>query len=214
MIKKWRNMSAGDRLRVQVLIGCLVLFMYAPMYYFSSDRLSEAKRMLHRRQDRIEKRTSLKGVQIGGVTVKAMENRVADLDQKIKDASAALEKINKRFAPLDATDLQQQLMLELSTTAQRAGVHLVSISRKSFRDREAPTTTTSIDPQTGRPMLELTLKARFPALRHFLEALKDLSFHVAVMNVKMSAPNISGDRSAGKVEIDPSLLQVHLVVSE
>ena len=55
MIKKWRNMSSGDQLRVQFLIGCFILIAYAPIYYISSDQLYEAKRMLHRRKDRIEK---------------------------------------------------------------------------------------------------------------------------------------------------------------
>ena len=213
MIKKWRNMSSGDQLRVQFLIGCFILIAYAPIYYISSDQLYEAKRMLHRRKDRIEKRTNIKGVETGGVTIKTMENRVAELDQKLKEASSVLAKVNSRFAPVDATDLQQQLMLELSATAARTGVTSVSISRKNFTRKDTSITTTSVDPVTGRPLLDLTLKARFPALTHFLEALKDLSFHVSVMNVKVYAPNLSSKRSS-EVEIDPSELQVQLVVSE
>ncbi|MFG0250115.1 MAG: hypothetical protein ACF8OB_14600 [Phycisphaeraceae bacterium JB051] len=212
MINKWRNMSTADRRRTQILIGFLILAIYMPMYYISSDKLFEAQRMLNRRKDRIEKRINYKDIDTGGITVKAMQNRVDEVDKKIKQASQTLAQINSHFAPVESTDLQRQIMLEISAAAERTGAHLVAISPRRVARGDDSITRANIDPVTGRPMLDLTLNARFGALLQFLNALNELSYHVAVMHVKLEAPQLPRDRSA--TQVDPSLLQIQLIVSE
>lgn len=195
MIAKWKKMSPGDRLRTQVLIACGLVAIYAPFCLKSSDRYFESVKMLHRRQDRIEKRARLDPVAASGPNVRTMESRIAQAEEHLRETDRTFGRLDARFAPLDSIDAQQRLMLEISTLAERTGVRLQSISRKnSATDAKASSPSMPVDPALGRPVLEIVARARFAALFDFLNGLDGLSYHAAAMNLKLYARDPRAER--------------------
>lgn len=214
MLEKWRKMSPGDRLRVQILILFGLVAVYAPFYVGSSGRLFEAEKMLSRRKDRIEKRASLGKIAGGGPNLRTMENRIGQVEEQLKEVSAAFGKLDARFAPVDSDEVQQKLMLDLSTLAERTGVDLVSISRRGISpEGKATTANAPVDRALGRPLIDVTAKARFGALFNFLNELETLPFHVCVVNLKLYTKDPKNERGSAQGDTSAGELHVQLLMT-
>ena len=185
MIDRWRKMTPGERLRAQVVVGFLVLGLYGLVFYPASySQHAEIEKLISRRKNRIETRTSLENVGQEGRNPKIIEREIAQVEEELKEASQAFHELDMGFAPVESSEVRQQLMLELSNLSARSGIELVSISRKGVSP-EGEVIGPQVDPELGRPLLVLTANAQFGNLMDFLHGLKDLSFYTSVMNIKV-----------------------------
>ncbi|MDP0494990.1 MAG: hypothetical protein Q7Q73_02160 [Verrucomicrobiota bacterium JB024] len=185
MIDKWRKMSAGDRRKFQILIIFGLVGLYAPFYMKSSGQLFEAEKMLHRREDRIEKRASLDGLGADGPNVRTIEGRIEEVDKRLEQVSADLAELNAKLVPVDSNEAQQELMLAVSTRAERTGVRLLTISRINAVSIDPKGLKRSAGKAVERPEMEVTAEARFGELYNFLNALETLSYRVSVTSLKL-----------------------------
>jgi hypothetical protein len=203
VIDRWRELSPGERLQTQALIAFVLVAMYGLVLFpVTHGKYQESKNMLHRRQDRIEKRAGSDDLGHGSINPQVVISKIKKVDEQLKEVTAAFDELDTGFAPVDSSDVRQQLMLEISTLAARTGVELLSVSRKeTVRGNQriiAP-----VDPDLGRPLLVVTANARFGQLLDFLYGLKELSFYVSVMNLKVGALQTKGD--GGALERDLSV---------
>lgn len=190
-LEKWRKMPWAERLKYQGLIGFSLLAIYSLAFYPQTHtRFFEAKKMLSRKADRIEKRASSDDLEkISKANPKAIEKKIEEVEARILEVRSSSNELDIGFAPVDSSDMRQQLQLEISKLAERTGVELVSVARKGFSLKgEEPVA--AIDPELGRPLLTLTANAYFDRLLDFLGGLKELSFHVAVTNLKVYSGDV------------------------
>ncbi|MFQ3224418.1 MAG: hypothetical protein ACI8Z5_000666 [Lentimonas sp.] len=196
MFEKIRNLSQSDLRRLQLLIIFGLIGLYTPFYLHTSERLFDAKKQVSRREDRIEKRTSLDDFESGGPNLRTLANRIKNVTEELSVVSATFEKRYAGFVPVESGDLQQQLMLEISTLAAQTGVKLLSVSRKGSLQQGA----TAVDRALGRPLIDITAKAQFIGLLTFLNDLENLSYHVSVINLKLYSKNPKGESDADRAE--------------
>jgi hypothetical protein len=205
MVEKWRKLSPGERVRVQIVMGFLVLGLYGlTLYPFTRKQFVESGSMLHRRQNRIETRTET--VALGGsANPQAIKRQLEEADKKLQGIKESFNELDTGFAPVDSSDMRQQLLLEISTLAQRTGVELVSVARKGLEGksgsellgsgrRNQPAETdagpAAMDPELGRPLLLVNAMGQYQPLIAFLRGLKDLSFYVSPMQVRLSSRHL------------------------
>jgi hypothetical protein len=213
MIEKWRNMPAGERLRFQLLVAfCLVGVYGLAIYPTSKDKYDRSVMLLNRIKNRAEIQTTVDEMDSGGLSARALENRIEKVGEQLKEVSETLAKLESGFAPVDSADKQQKLMLEISTLAERYGIKLLSISRKRSSPKGQMTTKIPVDPVSGRPFLDVKARAEYGRLLNFLNELKDLSFHVSVMNLKLHDQDPSGDHRT-EADVPSNELYVYLVLS-
>ncbi len=208
MIKKWKKMAPADRIRAQVACVALMLAFYSPLYFYSSGKLFEVDRMLSRRKDRIEKRTSMDQLDGGGVSVRTMENRIAKVETQIEAEWELLNTLDSGFVPMDSVEKQQELMLELSRLAARSGVQLLSVGRRGHSALQP-----YIDSSSGRPLLDIKAIAQYGQLIYFLNGLPELSFHVAVLNVKIDSSDPKAGRRGEAEPLSGGRLYIQLELS-
>lgn len=211
MIARWRTMPRGDRLRVQALIAFGLVAVYAPFCLQSSNRLFEAEKMLHRRRDRIEKRAQV-GDLGGGPNLRTVQNRLAQVEAELAEEARRHGELDARFVPVDSVEAQQQLLLEISTLAERTGFRLVSITRKGTVPEGRAAGALPVDRTLGRPLLEIEARARFLALYEFLGGLAGLSHHAAATNLKLSVRDPKAERGR-EAEASSGQLYVQLQLS-
>lgn len=205
MIAKWQTMSKKDRLLYKLLFVFLVFTVYSLVIYpRTKARYDKADQFLSRKQDRIEKRTTLPDIP-DIPNIKTLEKKIKKIDEEMKNYIINSEDLDTGFAPLDSDQMRQQLLLEISNLAERSGISLSSISRKQiFTNIDDP----GIDPEIGRPILLLKGRGGFWNLISFLRGLEDLSFYSAVVNFKAYAFPLSGDgvkKISSKVSMDGKL---------
>lgn len=200
MVDKWRKLSPGERLRVQIVIGFLVLGLYGMLVYpFTRKQFVESKNMLHRRQNRIETRTETDALTTSA-NPQAIRRQIEETDKKLREIKESFNELDTGFAPVDSSDMRQQLLLEISTLAQRTKVELVSVARKGAEGKsgqdllgagrqgrpvEADATPVSVDSTLGRPLLVVNAIGQYEPLLAFLHGLKELSFYVSPMQVRL-----------------------------
>ena len=191
MISKWRKMPRVERLKYQGVIGFSLLAVYSMLFYPQTHtRFFEAKNMLSRKENRVETRAGADDLaKMSSANPKVIEKKIEEVEARILEVKSASNELDTGFAPVDSSDMRQQLTLEISKLAERTGVEIVSASRKGFSLKgEEPVA--AIDPLLGRPLLVVTANASFDRLLHFLGGLKELSFHVSVMNLKVYSGDI------------------------
>ena len=191
MISKWRKMPRAERLKYQGVIGFTLLAVYSLVFYPQTHtRFFEAKKMLSRKENRVETRAGADDLtKISAANPKVIEKKIEEVEARIQEVRSTSNELDTGFAPVDSSDMRQQLTLEISKLAERTGVEIVSASRKGFSLKgEEPVAT--IDPLLGRPLLVVTANASFDRLLNFLGGLKELSFHVSVMNLKVYSGDI------------------------
>lgn len=213
MLKKWQKLSKQDKLKYQFVAIFLIIAIYALIYLLStSGNYFESKKLLSRKQDRIEKRTKIGDLAGGGLNPKIVAKQIAKIDKEIEALSGTFDELDTGFAPIDSAETQQQLMLEISTLAKRTGVDLLSVARKGFRVDE-DITFAPLDKELGRPLLVITANAEYVPLLEFLRGLKDLSFYVSVMNFKVYSRHLKNDRHRRNEDIPAGSLYTSLEVS-
>jgi hypothetical protein len=198
MIERWRKLSAKERFKAQIVMAFMIIGVYGLILYpISHRKLQESERMIHRRKDRIEKRANIKDVGGNNLSPKVLAVKIEDVEKRIEEVSTSFGggDLDSGFAPVESDEARQELLVEISTLAERTGVDLLSISRKGVpvRNEKAAAPAPS---DLGRPMLEIKAAASFKRLLDFLHGLKDLSFYVSVTNLKLYATPPGGGREA------------------
>jgi hypothetical protein len=205
VIDRWKELSPGERLQTQALIAFAIVALYGLIFFpVTHGKFQESKNMLHRRQDRIEKRAGSDDLGRGGQSPQTVISKLKKVDEQLKEVTATFDELDTGFAPVDSSDVRQQLMLEISTLAARTGVELLSVSRKEIGPGNQRTIA-PVDPILGRPLLVVTANAKFGQLLDFLYGLKELSFYVSVMNLKVSALRTKGGEGAIESGLSVSL---------
>lgn len=212
-ITRWKKLTPGERLRAQAVIACVLIGMYVGVFYqISHKNYKESANMIHRRQDRIKKRADV-GDLGGGPSPQALRQQITKVDGELAALREGLEELDSGFVPLESTEMRQQLMLEISTLAERTGVQLLSVARKGFSPEKVLGQLT-VDPVVGRPLLEVKANTDFGRLLDFLHGLKDLSFYVAVMKLNVYSRHLQDDRRGDQAKrLPPGAITVSLEMS-
>lgn len=217
MIKKWQKLPPAERLKYQISMICFIIAGYTMIYlFFTHTPYFESKKMLHRKLNRIEVHGKVGEIDDSGMNPKVVEKKIARIDEEIAGMFGSENELDTGFAPVDSTDVHQQLMLEISTLAERTGVSLVSVERKGFRADEEMTFA-PLDKELGRPLLVITANTEFMPLLDFLKGLKDISFYVSVMNLKVYSRHMkkmrNGRRGESREYLPPGAMFAQLEVS-
>lgn len=200
MLNKWRALSAKERMQYKLVGLFLIAGLYGLLIYPSTHtRYFEAKKLLHRKLDRIEKRASMGEIKDSGGNPKVIQKKIDQLDKEIAITTGSFNELDTGFAPIDSTEVQQQLLLEVSKLAERTGIELISVAKKGYT-KKGELSIAPIDPVLGRPLLILIANSKYFPLLDFLHGLKDLSFYVSVMNLKIYT-NLSRE-DMGAMRID------------
>jgi len=217
MLEKWRKMSPGDRLKVQVIIVFLIIGLYGMLLYpHSFKKYFEAKKMVSRRANRIEVRTDT-DVKAPTVDPKIINRKAEETDEKLREIKESFNELDTGFAPLDSSDMRQQLLLEISNLARRTGVTLTSVVRKGLEGKggaellgrgqqqhEGGSAQVALDPTLGRPLLVVRAVGQYQPLIAFLRGLKELSFYVSPMQVRLYASHLKGSGTGGSAAASPA----------
>ncbi len=221
MIAKWRKLPRTERLKYQAVFALLIFAFYSGLFFPRTfKRYFEASKMLHRKQDRIEKRTSLDDIGGDMLTTKTVQKKIDRVEQQIAEVESTFDELDTGFAPEDSSAMRQQLMLEVYKLAERTGLEIISAQRKGFSGGDGKKQTAVLDPVIGRPLLVITAQAPFDNLHKFLLGLKDLSFHMAVMklNIYSGQTNLAtahGNQAKRFIRknVPPGYLYVHMEAS-
>lgn len=198
MLKQWRALSPGDRLRYQAVIGFLVLGIYGAVFYPVSHRkYFDAERMLSRRLNRIEARADISNIATQGGNPKILEKKIVETEEKLRQMEAQLQDLDVSFAPVDEAEVRQQMILEITSLAERTGFTLGSIVRKGFSPEAGEVGEVKVDPILGRPLLVIQADGSYGSLLAFLSGFKDLSFHTSVMRFSISSYHLKGRSKTG-----------------
>lgn len=209
---RWHKLSPNERFRYQIATAFLLVAVYGLILYpISHRRFEESKKMLNRRADRIKKRAGGDEKGDSGPNPQTVASQIEKADAQLKAIAAAFDELNTRFAPLESGRERRQLMLEISRLAERSGVQLLSVARKGASSGKEMTAA-PLDPVLGRPLLVVTADARFGQLLTFLDGLRQLPFHVSVMNLKIYSDHRKGG-VGGDARAPEGALYVALEVS-
>lgn len=182
----WQRLSPRDRACIQIIIVTLMLAGYAIFVYPASHRrLQDAQTRIVRLRQDIAQQSVDENSADAKDSPRQVEEQISEADKRLKELSATFNELDSGFAPLESDAERQQLMLEISTLAQRTGIELLRVSRKGLSSGEGPSPPAPVDPTLGRPLLVVEARAQYHHLLRFLEGLKDLSFYVSVMNLKL-----------------------------
>ncbi len=215
LITRWKKLAPGERLRVQVVIACVMIGMYGGVFFqISKKKYKESVNMLNRRQDRLVKRAGVDDLGSGGPAPKSLETQIEKVDRELAALKEGQDELDSGFFPLDSAEMRQQLMLEISALAERTGVELLSVARKGFTPEKILGELT-VDPVLGRPLLELKANTDFGNLLDFLHGLKDLSFHVAVIKLNIYSRHLTATkgRQDKAINLPPGAITVSLEMS-
>lgn len=215
MLDRWKSLTPGERLKAQALLAFGLLGMYMlTLYPISSGKYFESEKMLHRRKDRIAKRTKVRSLDHSGQNPQVIARKIEEVEAEIAEVSSAFNELDTGFAPVDSSDVRQQLMLEISTLAERTGVELLSVERKGAAPREGGAVAVpAVDPVLGRPLLELTATSQYGELLDFLQGLKDLSFYTSVMHFTIYSRELKTAPGNSAVPVRPGSLFISLELS-
>jgi hypothetical protein len=211
-IGRWKKLSAGERLRAQAVIACVLLVLYGLLVYpVSSKKFKESVNSLNNQKNRT-KTSAQVDLGSGGLSPGVIANKIEEVEQELNKVRESFDELDTGFAPVDSAEMRQQLMLEISTLAERTGVELLSVGRKGFTPEKGPDTSV-VDPVIGRPLMEVTANADFPRLLGFLHGLKDLSFYVAVMKLKVHSRHLQEKRPGASGYLPPGAVFVSFEMS-
>ncbi len=194
MIGRWKRMTQKERGRSLIILCLLSICLYGSVFYpYRHKKLGEAESLLHRRQDRIDKRADLGKVKGSGLSPEVLEKKIAKSEELLAAEKASLNELDSGFVPIDSNEERQLLMLEISRLAQRSGVDLLLVARKGYNP-ESEMTPAVLDPQIGRPLLEVTANCDYAQMISFISGLKDLSYYVSVMRLRVYSRHVLEER--------------------
>ncbi len=194
MIGRWKRMTQKERGRSLIILCLLAICLYGSVFYpYRHKKMGEAEALLHRRQDRIDKRADLGKVKGSGLNPEVLEKKIAKTEELLAAEKASLNELDSGFVPIDSNEERQLLMLEISRLAQRTGVDLLLVARKGYNP-ESELTSAVLDPQIGRPLLEVTANCDYGQMISFISGLKDLSYYVSVMRMRVYSRHVLEER--------------------
>ena len=222
MTGRWSSLPTGERRKIQMLIAFLVIAVYGLVIYPPTHRsFQEANNMLNRRRNRIETRANVDNLEDIWINPKVLETRIREAEERLEAMAETSDDLDSGFVAPDDSAAYQQLLLELTTLAERTGVEILSIVRKTNPPpaREparrntrgkVPVATANEPPPPIRPLLVVRTGAPFIDTLDFLRGMKDLSFYVCVMNLKIYSTFPAGERA---VALPPGALYAVFEVS-
>ena len=165
--------------------------------------------MISRRQDRIAKRTKVETKDLSA-NPQAVRRKIEEVDQQLVKINESFNELDSGFAPIESSDARQHLLLEITTLARRTGMNLLAISRKGLSTEDGMVAA-PLDPTLGRPLLILTANSQYQQLIAFIKGLKDLSFYVSVMNMKLYSRQLENKK--GRYPVADGTIYVALEMS-
>jgi len=198
-----------------VAVVALLMGGYGLLIYPATQKsLQYAENLVHRRLDRIEKRTRLEGEVTA--SPRALERQVEELDQELERLRTDLAKLGEAFAPVESGVKQQRLLLEISTLARQSGVEMLSLGRGNGIVADTSRGGPPVDRRLGRPLLTLSAHADYWQLLDFLDGLKALSYNVSVMRLGVRSRQLdaTGPQKPGQeAALPPGALDLSLVLA-
>lgn len=216
MVDKWKTLSPKEKMQYKLVLLFLIAGIYGLVFYPSThERYFEAKKLLHRKQNRIESRTEIGDIKNSGASPKTLKKKIEEVQEEITAIGSSFDELDTGFAPIDSTEVQQQLLLEVSKLAERAGIELISVAKKGYT-RDGEFSIAPVDPVLRRPLLVVIANANYFGLLNFLHGFKELSFYVSVMNLKIYTDLSQEQQSTMRIpkrEVPPGVLTVVMELS-
>ncbi|QPJ62480.1 MAG: hypothetical protein G3M70_11605 [Candidatus Nitronauta litoralis] len=218
--KRWSMLASKDRYRLMVIGLAVIISVYTFVIYpRTSKSLLDSENMIKRRLDRIEKRTQIKKQADGDLF--GLTRQLSLVEKDLEVLRARLAQNMEGFAPLDSSSVQQRLRLEISTLARRSGLHVRQAARVGSQvSGQNVSGKTSRPPDIsnrntyGRPLYEINAETNYWSLVRFLEDLKQLTYHVSVVNIEAKAMEGAGNSGGNELPPLPSgRLNVRMVLT-
>ncbi len=185
-MSRWKRVTKGDRLRLLLVAMALLAGAYGGLIYPVTQKgLSDAEQLVHRRMDRMKKRTK--------VTAQTQESPQT-YAKKLTEAESALSLLQTQwdgarvgFVALEDRDAQQRLLLDISTLAEGSGIQVLkSGALFSATPENANGQGPRVDIRLGRPLLQISARSNYWQLLAFLDGLPDLNHQVSVVQLAMT----------------------------
>lgn len=228
MVNKWRKLSPGDRLRWQIVIGLLVLAGFGMAHALVRKQGMETKDKLSRINNRISTQASI-DPGVLNANPSSVKRQLEEVEKKLSSIKAEFNELDTGFVPADSSDLRQQLLVEISTLARRTGVELQTVARKGLEGKSGPDLLNSnrhaqaadmdsgpaaVDTALGRPLLLVTAVGQYDRLLAFLHGLKELSFYVSPMQIRLRSNQLKeGGKGTVHEGSDDGTLNISLELS-
>jgi hypothetical protein len=130
MIERWRKLSPREKLQAQIVLGCLLVGLYSLYIYgVGARKYAESDMMLKRQLRQTQQRVRVENIN-SGPDPRAISRKIEEVEKAIQEVTASFDELDTGFAPADSSEVRQQLMLEISTLAERTGFELLSVARK------------------------------------------------------------------------------------
>lgn len=181
MLNKWKKMAPSDQLRVQILIGAVMLALFAPFYGSAVKTQKKTQNSINRRQNRIETRATVSDVQGGGLSSRTLQNRIKKVNEEIDEITTRMQGSSLVFAKIDSSEDQQKLRLALAQLAAECEVRVTSVATRTNGDGALV-----LDRELKRPLMDIKCRTSYGRFVQLLDGLKELPYHVSVLHFKMA----------------------------
>jgi hypothetical protein len=213
MVERWRKFTPEQKLQAQVILAGLLVGLYFGVFYqVSRHSLTHEEMMLDRQRRQTQTQARIDNLGGQELSPQTIQRKIEVVQKELGEVTASFDELDTGFAPVDSSDVRQQLMLEISNLAARTGFELLSVVRKGGA-QGGDAGLAIVDPTLGRPLLEVTANTRFTALLGFLEGLKDLSFYASVMKLQVYARDLHKQSDGAPLPAAPGALFVSLELS-
>lgn len=182
----WLGLSHKQQTQYLVLISAVLVMAYGAWYFQLSKDVDYAKRMLDRRENRIETRAGSVAEPVGNVG--SMQRNLDKLSVKVTRVETRYEGLKKRFVPLQSSSLRQLLKTEIAEKASSLGMRIKRFEDGARPDNEdtAPGNELAlqeVNNRYSRPLMLFETKTTYFRLLKFLDGLNGLSYHVSPVKV-------------------------------
>lgn len=218
MLKKYRQLSSGDKTKLLVVFGVLICGGYFGLWFPQlSEQADHQDSMLSRRLNRME--TRLKKVEEPSHSTNKLENQFNVLDENYKQLQNQMAFLSTRFTALDKPYLLKNMRLEVSQLAAKSGMDIDQIRSAVSGDPQAAPPTAEIialeaKNRFGRPLISLRAKSSYSGLMQFLQGLKNFSSNVSVVRLSLEANRLSQEEEQEEETTNsPQLLDIELLLA-
>lgn len=195
---RWSRLSHKERILYCLLFAFMFMGFYGLVIYPPTYRkLVHTENMIHRRLDRIAKRTSVNMKNV--LNPKLVEGRLKKVDEEIRRLEEQLRLSDGRFMDSDDFAKRHEIIAAISRLAVDSGLFVDNIhfseSQESVKNYR-------------RGRIEMSAYGTYSSLRKFVERLKELPYAVAVINMTVTRRADKG-KSNGKssvLDIEMSLV--------
>lgn len=186
LLKLYRAKPKFEQHQILLVTSLLIVLAWGASFAWFHINLGEAEKLLSRRKDRISKRIKDTGLNEGDIAAESMsiERKFDKLKAQADQAEQEWQLLSEGLVDASSTQNLQDLRLVMSSLAEKTGL---AIGIQQMVKSDANSNELATDNRYRRPLISLDCSGNYTQLMAFLVGLQSLEYHVAPVNIAMSA---------------------------